>query len=500
MRRAASLPLLAVLAAPAPAAGQEVSVSDAGQLRAAVEGAQPGHVITLSPGTWDLDRTLVCNAAGTAEAPIVVRAAALGEVTLRSSAVVAFHARAAHWTFENLDIEGTCGNHSACEHAFHITGRADHTTVRGCLLREYNAQFKGNGEPIGPGGQMVFPDDVLLEFNELSNSTPRDTGNPVTPVDIVGGRRWVVRGNFIHDHAKLGSDQVSYAAFFKGNSKDGLFERNLVVCELLHAGQIRLGLSFGGGGSNPPGICEEGTCTPEHEGGVMRNNVIVNCPTDVGIYLNEAAGCQVHHNTLFRTTGIDVRFGASVVDLRNNLLDGRIRDRDGATSTRGGNLEGVDLTPWFSDPAAADLGLVDGARIVDQGEVLPGLWDDFCGNWRDDGRPDLGAVEYDGDGPCDTTRPAPSDPGPPPGVDAGQPDPEDTGPPDPQDAGEDGEDAAAPGTDAGDQADVGTAPGGGGSGGGGRADSGCGCRAAGGDHGPAWGLLLLTCWAVTRRR
>jgi len=136
---------------------------------------------------------------------------------------------------------------------------------------------------------------VLIEYNEFSNSRPRDTGNPVAPIDIVGGKRWVVRGNFIHDHEKGQGDGISYAAFLKGNSRDGLFERNLIVCELLHRGGIRLGLSFGGGGSQPDSICKEGRCSPEHRNGVMRNNVIVNCPADVGIYLDEARDSRVYN-------------------------------------------------------------------------------------------------------------------------------------------------------------------------------------------------------------
>lgn len=31
-------------------------------------------------------------------------------------------------------------------------------------------------------------------------------------------------------------DPISYAAFLKGNSRDGLFERNLVVCERASSG------------------------------------------------------------------------------------------------------------------------------------------------------------------------------------------------------------------------------------------------------------------------
>ncbi len=315
-----------------------------------------------------------------------------------------FKVSAPHWRFENLDIQGTCLSHGDCEHAFHVVGEADFTRIRNSRLHDFNAMIKGNGE----GNPYVFPDDVVIEGCELYNSTIRATGNPVTPIDVVGGRRWVVRGNFIHDHAKGGGDEISYAAFLKGNSRDGLFERNLVICERDHTGGIRLGLSFGGGGSGPPSICEDGTCTPEHQNGVMRNNVIVNCPQDVGVYLNAAANTKVYDNTLYNTTGIDVRFVASTADVRNNILSGAIRDRNGGTSTRATNLEGVtsgQWTAWFVNPAGANFSLLNGGQIVDLAQPLAQVTDDYCGNARGPA-PDIGAVEYSG-AACDTSRLSP---------------------------------------------------------------------------------------------
>jgi len=269
---------------------------------------------------------------------------------------------------------------------------------------ETTVTIKGNGQ----GNPFVFPDDVVIEGNELYNSTLRITGNPVTPIDVVGGRRWVIRGNFIHDHGKGGGDGISYAAFLKGNSRSGLFERNLVICERDHTGGIRLGLSFGGGGTAPESICEGGTCTPEHQDGVMRNNLIVNCPQDVGIYLNKAARTGIYNNTLYNTTGIDVRFTASTADLRNNLLSGAIRNRDGGTSTKATNREGVtplQWTTWFVNPAGSNFALLDGSQIVNLAQPLAQVPDDYCGKARGSA-PDIGAVEYGG-AICNTAQPSP---------------------------------------------------------------------------------------------
>ncbi len=92
-----------------------------------------------------------------------------------------------------------------------------------------------------------------------------------------------------------------------------------------------------------------------------------------------------------------MRFPASSADLRNNLLSGQIRNRDGGTSSEASNLEMVTLADWedwFADPAAADFTLVDGAVVVDAGVPLTVVRDDYCGSRRPSGLPDLGAVEY----------------------------------------------------------------------------------------------------------
>ena len=397
-----ALTLVVVALASVRAWAGEVPVADVPGLVSAIQAAKPGDTIVLAPGTYEVHQSkIACEAAGTADAPIVVRAAELGTVKILFDAVEGFHVRGPHWEFANLDIEGICAADNDCEHAFHVTGAAENTWLHHNRMHGFNAMIKGNGEPIGPGDSFVWPDDVVIEYNELYNPAPRNTGNPVTPIDIVGGQRWVLRGNFIHDHAKGGGDNVSYAAFLKGHSKDGVMERNLVVCELLHSGQVRLGLSLGGGGTSPDSICEDGACKPEHERGTLRNNLIVNCPADVGVYVNAGADTKIVNNTLYNTAGIDMRFAQTTGVVANNLLNGKIRDRDGGTSMKMNNLAELSLdefAAWFADPGAFDFTLKDGAAIVDQGVALPEVTDDYCGNDRDDGMHDIGAIEYDGEG------------------------------------------------------------------------------------------------------
>ena len=56
-------------------------------------------------------------------------------------------------------------------------------------------------------------------------------------------------------------------------------------------------------------------------------------------------------------------------------------------------------------PATANFALLDGSQIVNLGQPLAQVTDDYCGKLRSDGAPDLGAVEYGGLGICDTTKP-----------------------------------------------------------------------------------------------
>ena len=400
--RSASLALIATLCLPNLAMAETFAVSDVSGLQAALGAVNPGDRIELAAGTYRIDGKLRLNRAGSPDAKIVMTSAPDADVTIEVNTVEGIAWSAPDWIVEGLHFKGVCADDSSCEHAIHIVGEAHDAEILGNVFQNFNAAIKGNGVEVD--GARVWPNDVLVEGNEFFNDAPRNTSNPVTPVDVVGGRRWVVRANFIHDHAKGGGNKISYAAFLKGNSRDGVFERNLIVCELLHSGQIRLGLSFGGGGTGPDPICEDGTCNPEHQNGVMRNNIIANCPTDVGIYLNESTNTLIEHNTLFNTTGIDVRFDTSDAVLRNNILMGKIRERQDGKATASNNLDQVSaaqMRQWFVDPDALDFSLSDGAMIVGKasGSMLA---DDYCGARRDV-MPDIGAIEYLTEDPCDTS-------------------------------------------------------------------------------------------------
>lgn len=342
---------------PAPA-GRERLVATSEEARQAIARADPGDVITFLPGAYEIRRTVYATRPGTAEAPIVVRAANPGTVDIAFRSGEGFGVLAPYWRFENLTIRGACKIPGHCEHAFHVVGKAHHFVARNNTIRDFNAHFKING------ARGDFPDHGLIESNTLANTAPRRTMHPVTPIDLVAASDWVVRANLIQDFVKLWGDGISYGAFAKGGAERTVFERNVVLCEAALAGARgqRIGLSFGGGGTGKR-YCRDGRCITEHDGGIMRANLVAGC-SEVGIYLNSAANTQLLHNTVLDTAGVQVRFPESGATLDGNLIDGPIRDDEGGVLRLGENLSTA--IGWlylgshpqrrqFVDPARLDL-------------------------------------------------------------------------------------------------------------------------------------------------
>lgn len=323
----ATLPRLRIGAQEAPVqepgrGGTTIIVDSAAEAMKAFSQASPGDVITFAAGTYRFSgRPYLATSSASG---VVVRADKPGSVFLEFDLSEGFLLSSPNWTFENLHIRGVCKAHGSCEHAFHVTGKGANFIARNNTILDFNAHFKINGVA------GTFPDGGLIEGNTISNTSARRTGNPVSPIDVVGASGWVVRSNLISDFVKAGGDRISYGAFFKGNGKDNRFERNMVVCESQLRGVPgqRVGLSLGGGGTGPA-FCRDRRCLTEQDSGVIASNLIVSC-SDEGIYLNRAATSTVVQNTLLDTAGIEVRFAESSADVRGNIVDGRIRARDGA--------------------------------------------------------------------------------------------------------------------------------------------------------------------------
>ncbi len=494
MRSSCLAPALLVLLLPSLASAATVAVSDEASLLAAIAAAAPGDEIVLADGVYELGANVSCSTPGTAAEPIVVRAENPLGAQIRFDALEGFKVDAAHWRFEGLDIRGVCANDSDCEHAFHVVGAAHGFVLRRSRVVDFNAQLKVNASLVN--GSYVAPDDGLVELCDIGDTSGRQTSAPVTKLNIDGGLRWTVRDNYLHDFHKDGGNTISYGAFMKSGGADGLFERNLVVCDAgASSGGARIGLSFGGGGTGnqfcAPAYDANVPCDPEHSGGTMRNNVIVGC-SDVGIYLNRSSDTSLLHNTLIGTTGIDFRFASTSGHADGNVLAGTIRDRDGATHTEGTNLESVaqsSFDAWYVDPLAGDLSLLSTpTELIGAGSDL--VDDDYCARARPATAQTLGALEHSL-GDCATFPPPGPGEGGAGGAGGGG-------------GGAGGEGVGGEGSGAGGPAGPGVGSGGAGSGGdAAEGDGGCGCRAAGAaaPRGAlGWMVALTVALGSARRR
>jgi len=491
--------IAALAALTQPALGSPLTVSNSDELATAIANARPGDEIILLDGTYS-SRGATCATQGTSLAPIWVHAATPLGAKIQFDALEGFLVTGSYWQFEGLDVQGVCAADSNCEHAFHVVGDAHHFQMRKNRILDFNAQLKVNAAQIAPGIWKI-PHEGLVEYNEVADTHPRNTTNPVTKLNIDTGDNWVVRGNYIHDHHKTNSD-ATYGAFMKSGGNNGLFERNLVICSRDLTGGVQVGLSFGGGGTDPrfcaPYFDPTIPCDVEHYNGMMRNNIIINC-SDVGIYLNQALNSLIYHNTLIATTGIDFRFINSTGEAQGNVLASVIRARDGASFSSTYNLVNAsqsDFDYWYIAPLVGDLRQNnDLSALLGQAPPLDAVPDDYCARPRGANQYDLGALQQSL-GDCDTTRP-------PAGGDTSLTDGGTTadGGGNPMDAGSTA-DAGADGGPSGPPADAGNQPLSDGGSRLGASDSahGCGCGGAGGSGVLSAVALLAAAAALGRRR
>jgi hypothetical protein len=342
----------------------QVYVNNESELKKALANAKAGQTIVIAPGEYYFSSYRVsARGTGTAVKPIHVTAATLGTVKifLRGEGILVQNP---YWQFSNLHLIGSCKRHTDCDHAFHIVGKAHHTIIKNNIMQDFNGMIKVNGV------RENFPDYGKVVHNTFFNTTARNTTKPVTPFDLMQASQWQVSENFFYDIQKSAGDKVSYAAFFKGGSSNGIFERNLIICSANLPNQYTaIGLSLGGGGS--PMRYHRNENKAEHIGGIVRHNIIMHCANDVGIYLNKAQGSKIEHNILYNTQGIDLRFLETDAYVANNILSGRINIRDRAKLNSRNNLvvkrhfiTGEDsLSEYFIAPEKGDFTFKNGIDI-----------------------------------------------------------------------------------------------------------------------------------------
>jgi hypothetical protein len=141
--------------------------------------------------------------------------------------------------------------------------------------------------------------------------------------------------------------------------------------------------------------------SPDHARGLIANNFVYKTGSiapDVPIAVFDSPQTKVYYNTILLNGGypnaLEYRFaGTTGADIKNNLTDGGIVARDGASGSVGNNVTNA-TSSLFVNPAAGDLHLKSTASAAIDRGIAVAVVDDFDGQIRPEGTAsDIGAAD-----------------------------------------------------------------------------------------------------------
>ena len=373
-----------------PVTTEAIVISNVNELVNAIDNANAGgdKTITVEDGTYTLDNVLWVDADG---------------VTVHSSS----------GNRDAVTIRGE-GMEGSVSHIFNVAG--SDFTVRDLTIgwvSNHAIQIHGNENAHRPLIQNLhildtFEQMIKVSYDSFSGNSSEDGivenclfeySAGVGPQYYIGGidahraKNWVVRNNTFKSIISPSEDVAEFAVHFWSDSEDTRVERNSIInCDR--------GIGFGLGDRG-------------HIRGIIRNNMIYHNATegyaDVGISIESSSDTQVYNNTIYMEhsypNAIEYRFaatnGALIV---NNLTNKPITQRNGATAIVSHNV--IDAqSSWFVNLIVGDLHLsTRPSTVIDQGQSVTGLTDDFDGDSRPHGVGiDIGADEANGEPGSTTT-------------------------------------------------------------------------------------------------
>lgn len=274
-------------------------------------------------------------------------------------------------------------------HAIHISPNGSNT--QGMLID--NVHIIDPGEQaikINADGAFAVNNSTirncLIELTAAGRNSLTYTDYPCYTGGVDGhwAGNWTVQDNVVKGF--WCSDGLSeHGIHFWDNSSNILVERNQIIdCDR--------GIGFGLGSDG-------------NSGGIIRNNMIYHGPdhgySDVGISVESTPNAQVYNNTIYHVhdySAIEYRFASTAnILIASNLTNRSIQQRDGAAGQVVNNLTSAQAS-WFKDVAAGDLHLAGFiSNVVNKGQVVSGLTDDFDKEKRPlGGGYEIGADEVSG--------------------------------------------------------------------------------------------------------
>lgn len=368
------------------AQGETIIVSTMAELQNAITTANSlggNTTILVQDGTYTLSNTLNVNT------PNVTIAGQSGD---RTKVIIQGDAMNADARIKNL-IRVAAKNFTISDltlqksgwHLLQIAGEtdADNTVVRNIIFRDaYEQMLKGS---IDQNNYNNTADNGLIENSLFEYTAGIGPQYYIGGIDIHGGKNWIVKNNVFRSIISPSQTVAEHAIHFWNQAAGMVVEKNTIInCDRA------IGFGLDGRGAS---------------GGIIRNNMIYHAAStgqfaDVSIYLVESPGTQIYNNTIFMENSypqsIEYRFmSTSNVLIVNNLTNKPIIARDGATGTVSSNVTNASSS-WFVNPTQGNLHLTAAnSNIVDAGQVVVGLTEDFDSNQRPQGGGiDIGADEW----------------------------------------------------------------------------------------------------------
>ena len=364
-----------------------VNVTSVSQLQTAISNLTSNTTILLADGTYNVTGTMflpqnissitIKGASGNRDA-VIVKGPGMGNNTIPFG-FWADNIRGV--TFQDMTIR------DFNQHAIILNGGVDNPIFRNLHILDIGDQFLKNNPT---GDQLGGVDNGILETSllEYSSVAPDTYTNGL---DVHRGKNWIVRGNTFRNFRSSGGLAGPAVLVWNGSSDSTIVGNTFINNQR----DISLGL-------DPNKPVDQ---NPDHARGLIANNFINKTSIigpDVPIAVFDSPQTKVYYNTILVNGGypnaIEYRFSnTSGLDIRNNLTDGRIVSRDGASGSVTNNVTNA-TSDLFVNPAAGDLHLRSTATtVIDQGinNNIVEITHDIDGQVRPQGiATDIGADEY----------------------------------------------------------------------------------------------------------
>jgi hypothetical protein len=367
--------------------GPVIRVRTEEQLQEALSKLRSHTTVLIDPGVYELSRTLQIGGVR----DVVIRGASddRNDVVIKGRGMRENNVgNVPHGIMVNNATDVVIADLAVGDVWFHpitLQGQAGCKRVRIFNVRLYDAgeQFiKANPDNRGGGADDCIVEYCVFEF------TDRARHWYTQGMSVHRAANWIVRNNLFRNLRGPANDpKVGGCADFWNGCRNTTVEGNVIV-------NCRLGIRFGIENK----IAREGI--HDHEGGVIRNNIIWRQPgtvlaPDAGILVWDSPGTRVLHNTVilngtYPAGAIDYRWTKGIV-LANNLTDAPIWQREEARAREINNVTTAE-PEIFVNAALCDLHLAPKSQTILR--KVPAVRDcpkDLYGRTRGE-KTDVGAI------------------------------------------------------------------------------------------------------------